>query len=69
MAKLAPFVKMSNFEEQFTFFSLNESFWLHQIDRNPLRAEKVQDFETPFSDFDPRLPPNGGFEGGNNMTK
>ena len=37
--------------------------------RNPLRADKVQDFETLFSDFDPQLPPNGGREGGDDMTK
>ena len=60
---------MSNFKEQFTFFSLNQTFWHHRTDRIPLRAEKVQDFETLFSDFDPQLLPNGGCEGGNTMTK
>ena len=39
------------------------------MDRNHLRAEKVQDFETLFSDSDPQLPPNGGCEGGNTMTR
>ena len=34
-----------------------------------ITAEKVTDFLPLFSDFDPQLPPNGGREGGNDMTK
>ena len=34
-----------------------------------ITAEKVTNFITPFSEFDPQLPPNGGREGGNDMTK
>ena len=32
-------------------------------------AEKATNFLPLFSDFDPQLPPNGGGEGGNDMTK
>ena len=34
-----------------------------------ITAEKVTDFLPLFSDFDPQLPPNGGHEGGNDLTK
>ena len=34
-----------------------------------ITAEKVTDFLPLFSDFDPQLSPNGGREGGNDMTK
>ena len=34
-----------------------------------ITEEKVTDFLPLFSDFDPQLPPNGGREGGNDMTK
>ena len=34
-----------------------------------ITAEKVTDFLPLFSDFDPQLPPTGGREGGNDMTK
>ena len=34
-----------------------------------ITAEKVTDFLPLFSEFDPQLPPNGGCEGVNDMTK
>ena len=34
-----------------------------------ITAEKVTYFLPPFWEFDPQLPPNGGREGGNDMTK
>ena len=60
---------MLYFEEQFASFSSNWSFCHLRMIQNPLTAEKVQDFETLFSDFDPQLPPNGGCKGVNTMTK
>ena len=41
----------------------------NQYDQMSHNSRESNRFLPQFSDFDPQLPPNGGSEGGNDMTK